>query len=76
MPTKKKRLNVTLKKDTAFYLKKMAVRDEVPESTKAAQLIEIAMELEEDLYWSKIADDRLKKTKKWISHEEFWSKLL
>jgi len=76
MPTKKRRLNVTLNKDTAIYLKKLAIRDDVPEATKAAQMIEIAMEIEEDLYLSRIADERLAQTKKWISHEDFWSKIL
>ncbi|MDD4287283.1 MAG: hypothetical protein PHN33_02945 [Candidatus Peribacteraceae bacterium] len=76
MPTKKRRLNVTLKKDVALYLKKLALRDDMPEATKAAQMIETAMEIEEDLYLSRIADDRFARTKKWISHEEFWSKLL
>ncbi len=76
MPTKKRRLNVTLKKDVALYLKKLALRDDVPEAAKAAQMIEIAMEIEEDLYFSRVADERLARTKKWISHGNFWSKLL
>ena len=74
MPTTKKRLNVTLKKDTAIYLKKMALRDDVPEATKASQLIETALELEEDLHFSRIADNRLETMKGTISHKEFWSR--
>lgn len=76
MPTQKRRLNITLKKDVAFYIKKMALHDDVPESTKAAELIENAIEFDEDLYWSRIAEESEKKTKKWISHKEFWSKIL
>lgn len=74
MPTMKKRLNVTLKKDTAVYLKKMALRDDVPEATKASELIETALELEEDLHLSHIADQRLDTMKGTIPHKEFWSR--
>jgi hypothetical protein len=76
MPTKKRRLNITLKKDTAFYVKKLALRDDVPEATKASELIEAALEIEEDIFFSKIADERDKKTKNWISYEEFAAKVL
>ena len=77
MPTKKNRLNITLSKDAAIFLKQIALRDDVPQATKAAELIEMALEIEEDAYFAKIADERAKDTKaKWISHEEFWSKVL
>ena len=76
MPTKKKRINVTLNKDTALFLKKIALRDEMPLATKVAQMIEVALEIEEDLFWSKVADERIKKMTGTISHEEFWSKVL
>ncbi len=76
MPTSKKRLNITLPKQVRVYLKKLAMRDEVPEATKAAQLVQMAMEIEEDAYFAKIADERIAKKGKFISHEEFWSKLL
>lgn len=75
MPTKKRRLNVTLKKDVALYLKEIALRDDVPEATKASQLIELAMEIDEDLYLSKIANERHKNMKGTISHKEFWSRV-
>lgn len=39
MPTSKKRLNVTLSDDIALFLKKIALRDDVPEATKAAELL-------------------------------------
>ncbi|WP_341788479.1 MULTISPECIES: hypothetical protein [unclassified Rickettsia] len=28
--------------------------------------------LEEDMYFSKLADKRLEETKHWIKHEDFW----
>ncbi len=75
MPTKKKRINVTLGRDTAIYLKQIALRDDVPEATKASQLIDMALEIEEDLYFSRIGDEKIKNMKGTISHKEFWSKV-
>ncbi len=72
MPTKKSRLNVTLKKDTAIYLKEMALHDEMSESAKAAQLIEVAMEIESDGYWNARAEAIEKKNKGWLTDEQFW----
>ena len=73
MPTSKKRLTVTLSKDVSVFLKKIAVRDNVPEATKAAELLEKALEIEEDEYFSTIADKRASdKNADAISHEEFW----
>ena len=76
MPTSKKRLNISLSKDTAFFLQKIALRDDVPQATKATELLEMALEIEEDAYFSKIADERLKKKGKWLSEKEFWAKVL
>lgn len=76
MPTKKKRLNVTLSKETAIFLKKISLRDDVPEATKAAELLEKAMEIEEDEYFGRVADDRVRQKTGWLSHEAFWKKVL
>ncbi len=75
MPTKKKRLNLTLPKHIAVYLQKIAVRDEMSQSEKALQLIENALELAEDDYFATIAAERIAKGGKYISHEEFWKKV-
>lgn len=76
MPTSKKRLNVTLSPDMAVFLKKIALRDHVPEATKAAELLARAMEMEEDEYFSRVADERASSPKQsWLSHDEFWSKV-
>ena len=76
MATSKRRLNITLPKDLSIFLKKIALRDDVPEATKARELLEMAMELEEDAYFSVIADRRARKSAGWMSHKEFWSKVL
>ncbi|TSD00498.1 MAG: hypothetical protein Greene101449_108 [Candidatus Peregrinibacteria bacterium Greene1014_49] len=76
MATLKKRLNITLPKEARVYLKKLAIKDQVPEATKAAELLQMALEIEEDAYFAHVAEERLKKGGKFISHEEFWSKVL
>ncbi|MDB4978426.1 MAG: hypothetical protein JWM56_612, partial [Candidatus Peribacteria bacterium] len=75
-PTTKKRINVTLEKDTALFLEKIALRDEVPQATKAAELLEYALGLVEDEFFGKLAEKRDMKNAPFISHEEFWSKVL
>ena len=73
MATTKDRVNVSLKRDTKEALEYMAKRDQMPLATKAAELIEEALELEEDRFLSAIADERLKNYKgPWLSHEEVW----
>ncbi len=76
MPTTKKRLQVTLSKETALFLKKIAMRDEVSQSQKAVELIEEALERIEDEYFVRVADERIKRGGTYISHEEFWKKVL
>lgn len=46
-------------------------KDEVPMAIKARQLINDAIELRADYTFSRIADKRLKTTKKWISYNNF-----
>jgi predicted DNA-binding protein len=77
MPTSKKRLNITLPKDIAIFLEKISIRDEVPQATKVVELIEKALELEEDEYFSRIADQRATDNDAdYISAEEFWKQAL
>lgn len=51
-------------------LVKLAKRDQMPTATKAKDLLEIALELEEDQLWDKIASHRDKKDAKFLSHSE------
>lgn len=76
MPTAKKRLNVTLPKSMAIFVQKIALRDDVPQATKIVQLLEKALEIEEDEYLCMIAESRDTKGAGTISHKEFWSKLV
>ena len=72
MATTKKRINVTLSRDVERAITKLAKRDQVPEATKAGELIRLALEIEEDAVWDQLATERLKSSKGFISHEEVW----
>ncbi|MBT3292774.1 hypothetical protein HN512_02080 [Candidatus Peregrinibacteria bacterium] len=76
MPTNKKRINITLPNHIAIFLEEIALRDDVPQATKAAELLERALELEEDTFFSKAADEIDTKKSEFISHNDFWSKVL
>ena len=72
MPTTKYRLNVSLSDEMKAALQKIAERDRVPEATKAARLIETALEVEEDMVWDALAQRRDKKKVRFVSHKCAW----
>jgi len=72
MPTIKQRINITPDTDMEFSLRNAAKRDKMSISSKAVQLIRFALELEEDLYFGKIAEKRSKEKVTYISHERAW----
>ena len=75
MATTKDRINVSLKRDTREALAYMAKRDQMPLASKAAELLDLVIDIEEDRYFSKLADERLKSNKgRWLSHEQVWRK--
>lgn len=63
MPTSKQRLNLTLPKHLAVFLKKISLRDEVPQATKAVQLLERALEWEEGEFKQSFIDEMKRRTK-------------
>ncbi len=72
MSTLKSRINISLPDEVKEMLYKLAKRDRIPEATKAARLLETALELEEDLAWNQIAEKRDKKQTRFISHVRAW----
>lgn len=72
MPTIKKRINITLPKRVEAGLELLAKRDQVPQATKAVDLLQIALELEEDQVWDATADKRDKKGTPLIPHKQAW----
>jgi len=72
MPTLKQRLNITTDRGMRSVLARIAKRDCVPLATKAAELLRNALELEEDQYFTKIAEHRLAQKVKRIPHHLAW----
>lgn len=73
MPTTKKRLNVTLTPILENVLVLLAERDNVPLATKASELIQNAVEIEEDDVLNLVALQRDNKAAKFVSHAKAWS---
>lgn len=72
MPTTKARINISISNSTKRILSRLAHRDEMPIATKAERLLEMAMELEEDYFWNKLAEERDTKGVKYLSHKQVW----
>ena len=72
MATLKKRLNISLAKALDSALGELALRDSVPVATKASQLLETALEIEEDVLWNNIAEKRDTKSATFVAHNNAW----
>ncbi len=72
MATTKSRLNITLTADAKRAIAKLAQRDEVPDATLAARLIETALELEEDTAWDVLATERDQNHATFVPHDKAW----
>ena len=73
MPTTKKRVNISLSLPIENILSKLAKRDDVPQATKAAELIRIGIEIEEDQVFDTIASERDIEKVKFVSHKKAWA---
>ena len=74
MPTLKSRLNISLSDEMKEALQKISRRDRMPAATKAARLLEVALEIEEDKAWNELAEKRDSKTARFLSHKRAWSR--
>lgn len=72
MPTQNPRINITLPEEFAGVIAKLVKRDDMSVSAKAKEMIMRALELDEDIYFSKLAEDVERRTKRWVSHEDAW----
>lgn len=73
MATTKKRINISVPKNIEDVIAKLAKRDQLPEATKAGELLRMAIEIEEDQVFDEIASKRDKKGAIFISHKKAWS---
>lgn len=56
-----------------IVLAKLAKRDQMPQATKAAELIRIAIESDEDQVFEMIASGRDTEKVKFVSHKKAWA---
>ena len=73
MSTTKKRIILSVSKPIEQALELLAKRDQVPQATKAAHLLETALEIEEDQVWNQVAAERDAKNARFISHKKAWA---
>ena len=72
MPSTKKRINLTVDNKTYSALEILSGKTQQKISTVSLNLIHQALELQEDIYFSKVADKRLSQRQKRISHDKAW----
>lgn len=72
MPTKKHRINLTIDNDLYSAFEILSKNRNASFSAIAIALIQRAMEIEEDIYFSEIADERLKRKETIIPHKKAW----
>ncbi|HEY3357335.1 MAG TPA: hypothetical protein VGQ83_29060 [Polyangia bacterium] len=73
MPTTKRRINITV--DDRVYEALRRLSDQRDESVAGVglSLIEEALEYQEDAHFSRVADARLGKAQRRVSHEKAWA---
>ncbi len=72
MPTTKTRVNISISSDVERALFAVAKRDQVPHTTKAGELLRMALEMEEDMVLDGIASLRDASPLRYISHKTAW----
>ncbi len=73
MATLKKRINISVSDAVEQAVTLLAKRDDVPQATKVTELLELALELEEDTYFTAVVKKRLEEVTIWKTHQEVWS---
>lgn len=72
MPTAKKRINLTVEDELFENLKNLAKKEKSSIASLSHALLERALELREDMYFSKVGEERLTPKAKTISHKDIW----
>ena len=68
----KKRIYISVSQVAHEALNALAVEKNIPVATTASQLLETALEIEEDKIWDEIASDRKRVGGKKYTHKEAW----
>ncbi len=72
MTTTKKRINVSVSKELNLAIERLAKRDQIPQATKAAHLLRLALSFEEDEALDHIAAARDCKGSRLVSSATAW----
>jgi len=72
MPTAKKRINITVDDDVYKALERLSGKRDQSVAGVGLSLIEEALEYQEDLHFSRVADERLAKKERRIAHAKAW----
>ncbi len=72
MPTAKRRINISVDDDVYEALERLAAARDQPVAGVSLSLIEQALEYQEDIYFSRVADERLVQKQKRVSHSKAW----
>lgn len=72
MPTTKKRINITLDDEVYQALQRLSGKRDKSVAGMGLKLIKQALEYQEDIYFSRIADERLGRKEKRIPHRKAW----
>lgn len=76
MPTIKQRINITADKEMGVSLRNAAKRDKMSVSSKAVELLRLALNIEEDHVLATIARERDTHGVKYVPHDKFWKEIL
>ena len=68
----KQRIQVSLSPDVDKALKSIALRDRVPRARKVAELLQLALEIEEDMALGSIAAEREAMAVRFLTHKQVW----
>jgi hypothetical protein len=72
MTTTKKRIHISVSREVEKALSVLAKRDQVPTATKAAELLRLGMEVDEDVLLEEVARGRYETSKRFLSHKRVW----
>ena len=72
MPTAKHRISICPDENVFRALSTLAKRRGAPLASLSLDLIERALELDEDAHFARVADARLERNEERVSHERAW----
>lgn len=72
MPTAKRRINISVDDEVYEALERLSAERDQPLASVSLSLIQQALEYQEDIYFSRVADERLAQKQKRVSHSKAW----